>query len=167
MSFKKLKANILHKYYLLQYAIRKTLNMYRWIYSIFGEKTDTFEKKYSKYGSDAHKRRKQNKSSSFYTNYTHNKYYHHTKSTSQNTSQEKSYAKPTDRFFANCDYEVLGVPYNSDFKTVIRPAYIRLINTYHTDKISKDNEEDRKLYEDISKAVNLAYDNLKRQNKLK
>ena len=163
-KLRNLKSLIFHKYYLLKYAIQKTFNMYRWIYSIFGDNTNDFEKKYSKYGSTAHKRRKQNESSSFYTNYNSNKYYHQTNNTQQETSTKRTYDKPTDRFFADCNYEVLGVPYGSDFKTIVRPAYIRLINTYHTDKITKENEEDRQLFEDISKAINLAYDNLKREH---
>ena len=155
----------IYRYYSLTTNFQKVGKIYAWLYSVFFDNTEEFEQKYSRFGSTRYKKKKEQQSSSFYTNFDQTPY----QKTKTNTNQQtNNYIKkdPYEQFYSTCNYTVLGVPYGSDFKKVIRPAYIKLINKYHTDKLISTNKKfDKKLYAEISKQINAAYDNLKRENK--
>lgn len=161
----KIKYSILNIYYMIYMIFKRLSNIYIWIYSVFFDDTENFEKKYSKYSSSRYKKKKDQQSSSFYTNF--DKDYVYKEPTLKQTYQPNIPKDPYEHFFSDCDYTILGVPSGSDFKKVIRPTYIKLINQYHTDKLASTSKKfDKKLYDKISKQINSAYDNLKRKNKL-
>ena len=167
----KLKHFLISKYYMLGRMFTKLFEIYSWLYSAFFDTTEEFERKYSKYSSSKYKRQKQQNSYSFYTNFDRETKY--SKFPKEETISKKEVSNNSftndpkyNQFFLDSDYDILGVHYNSDFKTMIRPAYIKLINKYHEDKLTLlDKVFNRKLYSEISKRINLAYDNLKREHK--
>jgi len=162
----KTKYFFINIYYTLRIIFSRLIDIYFWIYSVFFDDTESFEKKYSKYSSPRYKKRKQQRESSFYTNFSQDDYknFQHRHQQTPHISNEA--IKINNQFDSDIDYIVLGVPRASDFKTVIRPAYIKLINKYHADKLSQDDDTSKKAkYEEISKKINWAYASLKKQYK--
>ncbi len=167
----KIKYFIMKQYYTLMKIFSRIASMYLWLYSAFFDTTEEFERKYSKFSSSRYKKRKQQRSSSFYTNFDTKSQYNTSYkkiATPEKIISNNSFTNDPkyNQFFLDFDYEVLGVHNNADFKKVVRPAYIKLINKYHQDKVPvSSNMIHRDLYAEISKRINLAYDNLKREHK--
>ncbi len=156
--------------FLLKKMIHSPLEIYSWLYSVFFDNTKDFQKKYSKYNSTFYKKRKPH---SFYSNTNKKPKYNNYKQ----SKEEKYVYQPiisnntfTDdpsynQFFLDSSYEVLGISYKSNFEKVTRPAYIKLINKYHQDKLTiNDKKYHKELFNEISKRINVAYDTLKREH---
>ena len=63
-------------------------------------------------------------------------------------------------------YEILGVGKNADDKE-IKKAYRKMANKYHPDKVSHLGDDFQKLAEDKFKAVNDAYQSIKKERGIK
>ncbi len=130
---------IINQYYTLIRIFDRVAKIYAWLYSIFFDSVEDFERKYSRFSSYKYKKKRQQQSYSFYTDFNQkSKYKNFNKQSISNNSftNDSRY----NQFFLDSDYEILGVPYKANFRKVIRPAYIELINKYHEDKMTTINK---------------------------
>ncbi len=169
-----IKQFFIKQYYLFKRLLHSPIEIYSWLYSVFFDSNKDFENKYSKYNSIHYKKRKQQDTHSFYSNFNHkskhtnfnstkpeDKDIHHIIISNNSFTNNPAY----NQFFLDSSYEILGIPYNSNFEKVTRPAYIKLINKYHQDKLTiNDKKHHQELFNEISKRINAAYDKLKREH---